>query len=127
MVKNKVSVVVTFLGVFGLFVGQPLAQSNSNDAFGSSWKLLSEDGKSKFISGYLYCANDTARILDIAIGFVKENPTRAIQSLETLRNVYNTSGLSPDNLTSGVNRFYKDPDNLSASLTKAISAAKLEQ
>ena len=85
---------------------------------------MSNAEKQHFISGYKYAGNDISEILDIAIAYVKENPENAVQGMESLKKLYDYEMISPDSLVRGIDSFYKEGDNRSSSLSRAVSAAK---
>ncbi|MEZ4753108.1 MAG: hypothetical protein R3A13_02220 [Bdellovibrionota bacterium] len=95
-----------------------------NTAFLPTWKMLNDEEKQHFISGYLYAWQDASSVTDIAIGFIKDNPKQAVKSLESIKGLYNVAGIRPMSLASEIDEFYKQPENKDASLSKAVSYAK---
>lgn len=93
-------------------------------SFLPTWKLLTTDQKQQFIAGYIQGWKDAARVTDIAIGYVRTNPERAIEGLEGIRQLYDLSGVKPIQLAHEIDAFYSDPENNGAALSKAITAAR---
>jgi len=93
-------------------------------AFLPAWKLLGQQEKQQFISGYLQGWKDAVKILDIVISYVKENPERAARALESIKEIYEMRGVHADQFVHEIDLFYSDPVNRSAPLSKAITAAK---
>ncbi len=89
-----------------------------------SWRLLSNEGKQQFISGYLQGWKDAVRILEVAIMYLKENPDRGVQALENIKQIYEIRELPPDELVKQIEMFYADPAHRDAPLSRAVTAAK---
>jgi hypothetical protein len=109
---NKTAV-FSLLLILAAAVGHciPAAWADAADAsFLPTWKLLNTQEKQHFIAGYIHGWNDAARVTDVAIDFVKDNPGRAIETLQKVKNV--------------IDVFYSDPDNAEAPLTRAVSSAR---
>jgi hypothetical protein len=88
------------------------------------WRLLTRDQKMQFVAGYVQGWKDASKVTDIAIGFVRENPTEAVSGLERLKSLYDLSDVSPSLITTRLDTFFAKTENQSASLSYAISAAK---
>ena len=67
---------------------------------------------------------DAAKVTDIAIGFVKENPGKAVESLEGVKKLYDLSSLKPEALVEEIDAFYSKGDNSRATLSAAVTSAK---
>lgn len=104
------------------------AQSDSekaeDSAFLPAWKLLGNNEKQEFISGYIQGWKDAVKILDIVISYVRENPERAERALISIKEIYDMSRVRPDQLVHEIDLFYSDPANRNAPLSKAMTAAK---
>jgi len=97
---------------------------NAPSSFLPIWKLLSRPEKLQFIAGYIQGWRDAAKVTDIAISFVRENPQQAVEGMERVRALYELSDLKPDLVVNQLDQFYADPDNRQAPLSRAISAAR---
>ena len=95
-----------------------------DSSFLPAWKLLEQQEKQQFISGYAQGWKDAVKIIDIVISYVKENPERAERALESIKEIYSMSGVRPDQLVHEIDVFYSDPANRNAPLSRAITAAK---
>lgn len=93
-------------------------------AFYPTWKLLSFAEKQQFVAGYIYGWRDAARVTDVVISYVKDNPGKAIEGLEQVKGLYDLGDLKPAILAQAIDTFFEDPDNKSAGLSQAVSAAK---
>jgi hypothetical protein len=89
-----------------------------------TWKLLNSQQKLDFVAGYIQGWRDAGQVLDIGIGFVRDNPAQALTSLERIKMVYDLSELKPDLVVREVDRFYADAANQEAGISLAITAAK---
>jgi hypothetical protein len=96
----------------------------SRGSFLPTWKLLSTEQKQQFIAGYIQGWRDAARVTDIAIGYVRTNPEKALDGLEGVKQLYDLSGVKPTQLAQEVDAFYADPENGGAPLSLAITSAK---
>ena len=103
---------------------QRLYAAEEKASFLPTWKLLNPQEKQQFMAGYLYGWRDAAKVTDIAIGYVKENPQKAVEGLESIRSLYDVSGFNSSSVAHEVDAFFQDSDNRDASLTAAISYAK---
>jgi len=93
-------------------------------AFYPTWKLLSPAEKQQFVAGYIYGWRDAARVTDVVITYVKDNPGKAIEGLEQVKDLYDLGDLKPGILAQAIDAFFEDPDNKGAGLSQAVSAAK---
>lgn len=109
-----------------LTVGCPQSAGAEDEkaAFLPTWKLLNPQEKQQFMAGYLYGWRDAAKVTDIAISYVKENPQKAVEGLESIRALYDVSRFNSSAIAHEVDGFFQDSDNRDASLTAAISFAK---
>lgn len=107
-----------------LFAGTAIADTAVEEPFQPTWRLLNYEEKQQFISGYLKGSDDASDVLDIAIGFIKDNPQEALPSLKKLRELYDLSEVKPDSLVRELETFFADSDNSRASLAKAIATAR---
>jgi hypothetical protein len=87
------------------------------------WKLMTREQKQEFIAGYVWGWRDAAKVTEIAISYIKENPREAIEGLERVKALYDLSELKPGLLVEALDRFYANPENRNASLSRAVSAA----
>lgn len=92
--------------------------------FGSTWKLLNQQEKRQFVSGYLAGLKDAERITGIALSFIKENPQQAVKGLERVQGLFGVGSLPADTVAAALDRYFSEPANASASLTLAMSAAR---
>ncbi len=99
-------------------------ENTTSSAFLPTWRLLANEQKQQFIAGYLQGFSDAAKLTNIAIGFIDENPGKARETLEQLQRIYDSSGLTPSEIVEYVDKFYSDPDNKAAGLSVAVSAAR---
>lgn len=111
-----------FLLLSSLILSSPTA--SQDDAFLPTWKLLSRQEKQHFVSGYLQGWRDAQKVVEIAGELARENPETAKDSLDKLRSIYDMESLRPDSMAEALDRFFSDPDNAGATLSKAMSAAR---
>lgn len=116
-------VLIVFASVTLLNIPAVLAQDDTSP-FLATWKLLNPQEKQQFMAGYLYGWRDAAKVTDIAITYVKENPTKAVEGLESIRSLYDVSRMSSSAIAQHVDEFFQDSDNRDASLAAAVSYAK---
>lgn len=107
-----------------LLASTSAAQTREQLPFLPTWKLLTRDQKRDFVAGYVQGWRDAAQVTDIAIGYVRENPKQAVEGLEKIRRLYDLSNLRSDGLVDGVDGFYSDPKNASATLSAAVTAVR---
>jgi hypothetical protein len=93
-------------------------------AFLPTWKLLNPQEKQQFMAGYLYGWRDASKVTDIALNYVKENPDKAVEGLESIRALYDVSKLNSGGVVREIDGFFQDSDNHDATLMAAISYAK---
>jgi hypothetical protein len=123
------SVFIAIAILSGIFSNALISWANSSntDSFAPTWKLLHTAEKQQFLSGYLYGWRDAAKVIDVAISYVHANPERAVEGLQGIKSLYNLSGLKPTQLVDSIDQFYTDPENQSAPLSAAITAARKAQ
>jgi len=112
--------------LFAVLAGAALAaaaQEGEPHPFYPTWKLLGAAEKQQFIAGYLRCWKDTASILEIALEYSRTDPAKARDALQSLRALYGGRDIRPDALAAGIDKFFEDPGNQGATLTRAITAA----
>ena len=107
-----------------LLISTSSAQSREQLAFLPTWKLLTRDQKRDFVAGYVQGWRDAAQVTDIAIDYVRENPKQAVEGLEKIRRIYDLSNIRAEGLVDGVDGFYSDPNNASATLSAAVTAVR---
>lgn len=95
-------------------------------SFLPTWKLFNSQEKQHFIAGYIHGWSDAARVVDVAIDYVKDHPDKAIDTLQKVKGVYDMESITPDALSREIDKFYADPDHSDAPLTRAISSAREE-
>lgn len=123
--KNFLSVVVALaLALPVLFAPLSGRAEDDKSSFLPTWKLLNPQEKQQFMAGYLYGWRDAAKVTEIAINYIKENPQKAIEGLESIRALYDVSHFNSSAIAHEVDSFFQDSDNRDASLTAAISYAK---
>jgi hypothetical protein len=107
-------------------INPAILRAESTDAipFYPTWKLLNASDKAQFMAGYLHGWADARNVTNIAIDFIKDNPGKAVNSLEDIRKLYDVSSLKPEALVEEVDSFYNKPGNKAASLSVAVTAAK---
>ena len=102
----------------------PLQAFGETNPFLPTWKLMTDEQKQHFISGYLHAWRDAADVTGIAIGYIKDNPKKAVNSLDTIRGLYDVTGLRPQTLAAELDEFFAEPENKDSSLSKAVTYAK---
>ena len=100
------------------------ARNDNSTSFLPVWRLLSQEQKQQFVSGYLHGWQDAAIVIGIAISYVRENPGNAVEGLKKIQAIYNLSSLKPDTTTQAIDEFYSNPANSRAPLSMAITAAR---
>lgn len=123
-IKTPLRLVLVLIVYFSLFVSQGTAQTEESAKFYPTWRNLNYQQKQQFLSGYLYGVGDARKIIDIVIGYLRDNPGEALSGLERIKKVYNTRGLDPTELVDAIDDFYEDPEHHDASLSLALSSAK---
>lgn len=124
--KLRYSVVfcVTILGASLLLSTQHSRAEDDKTAFLPTWKLLNPQEKQQFMAGYLYGWRDASKVTDIALNYVRENPDKAVEGLESIRALYDVSKLNSGGVVREIDGFFQDSDNHDATLMAAISYAK---
>ncbi|RMG44022.1 MAG: hypothetical protein D6719_02565 [Candidatus Dadabacteria bacterium] len=123
---SKIKLVVFFIGCVvtcGL-ARSGLRAENSEKPFLPIWKLMDQEAKRHFVAGYLQGWRDAARVTEITTEYIRENPDRAIESLESIRRLYSSSAPAPDRLVSAIDAYYAKAVNSKSPFSKAISAAR---
>ena len=100
------------------------SESATPASFLPVWRLLSQEQKHQFVAGYLKGWQDAATVTDIAISYIRQNPSAALEGMMKIRAVYDLSELKPEVVVETLDRFYANPDNRNASLSVAITAAR---
>lgn len=98
--------------------------SFAQDAFLPTWKLLNNEAKEQFIAGYLQGWKDAGDVTDVVKEYVKENPQKAIEGLDQIKQLYDVSSVRPSQIVALIDEYFKEPGNGNASLSRAVSAAK---
>lgn len=128
MTKKLISSIVIITTIFcysPVFAdNKSSSPSQSESSFLPIWRLLSPENKQQFVSGYQQGWKDAAKIIDIVITYLKNNPNEGAKSLESIRNIYDLSNIKPEELVKALDQFYATPENHTAPFSKAITAAK---
>jgi hypothetical protein len=115
--------------IVSLLVPAEFVSSESSDApeasFSPTWKLLRNDAKQQFISGYLFGWRDAKKVTDIAIEYVKENPANAVNGLERVRGIYDMEGLTAESVVRELDKFFAESDGKDATLSQAVTAVRM--
>ena len=129
---QKISV-ISALGLLCLsFVANPIASHAEPELteppFAPTWALMNQVERQNFVAGYLHGMKDAATMTHVLRDFVRENPKSAEESLERLRAIYAGlgKGKAPE-VAEGIERFFKDPANRQAPLSRAITGASGNQ
>ncbi|RIL09341.1 MAG: hypothetical protein DCC75_06750, partial [Proteobacteria bacterium] len=80
--------------------------------------------KQQFVAGYLEGWRDAAKVTDVVIKYVRDNPDQAVSGLERIRTLYDSSELKPNIVAKEIDEFYKKPENHAATFSAALSAVK---
>ena len=120
--------IVLATGLAGIPATRATAEDLSEPPFGPTWELMNRIEKQNFIAGYLYGMKDAATMTRVLGDFVRDNPTAAAESLERLRTIYGglADGKAPS-VVEGIDRFFKNPENRQAPLSRAITGARAAQ
>jgi hypothetical protein len=105
-------------------VAQAESKTAAEASFLPTWKLLRNDSKQQFIAGYLFGWRDAKRVTDIAIDFVKENPSDTVSGLERIREIYDMEGLTAESVVRELDAFFADSEGKEATLSQAITAVR---
>ena len=119
---------VTIVGLSVAFSSQLVVAEGSTQteaSFLPTWKLLNSEAKQQFVAGYLFGWRDAARVTDLAIEYVKENPNNAVSGLERVRQIYDMEGLTAESMVRELDRFFSESEGRDATLSQAMTAAKL--
>ena len=96
-----------------------------NSPFFPTWKLLNSAEKQQFVAGYIQGWKDASMVTEITINYVRENPDKAVEGLQKVKNLYNMGDLKPALMVTAIDAFFSDPMNQGAGLSQAVSAAKV--
>lgn len=113
----------TTFAIICLFFTALVSPANA-EGFASTWKLLTSIQKEQFVAGYLQGYRDASKVTEVTLEYVKENPQRAVDGLETLKRVYFVEGVRPAALVSSLDQFFSAPENQSSSFSQAVNAVK---
>jgi hypothetical protein len=94
-------------------------------SFSPTWKLLRNDAKQQFIAGYLFGWRDAKRVTEVAIEYVRENPSEAVRGLERIRGLYNMEGITAESMVRELDTFFSESEGKDATLSQAITAARM--
>lgn len=119
---TKLVFALAFIGLGGTTYS--FADEQKVPSFLPTWRILNSEQKQQFIAGYLRGMSDASIITDIAIGYLKENPKEAVQSLTALKNVYDVSALSPSEVVGLIDRYFSETENKDKSLSAAFNVAR---
>lgn len=111
-----------------LTCAQPVSSESSEApeaSFSPTWKLLRNEAKQQFISGYLFGWRDAKKVTEIAIEYVKENPGNAVNGLERVRGIYDMEGLTADSVVRELDKFFAESDGKDATLSQAVTAVRM--
>jgi hypothetical protein len=112
-----------------LFGAAPAALTEGTSApepsFSPTWKLLRNDAKQQFIAGYLFGWRDAKRVTEVAIEYVRENPSEAVSGLERIRGLYNMEGITAESMVRELDTFFSESEGKDATLSQAITAARM--
>lgn len=100
------------------------ASPERSESFYPTWKLLSNEQKQQFIAGYVLALKDAARITDIALQYSQSDPSRAMESLQKIRSLFDIFETKPTVLVKEIDTYYTSPINRSATLSMAVNAAR---
>ena len=94
------------------------------EGFAATWKLLTPTQKEQFVAGYLQGYRDASTVTDVTLDYIKQNPQRAIEGLETLKKVYFVEGVRPAKLVEGLDQYFAAPENQGSSFSQAVNTVK---
>jgi len=104
--------------------GPVSAETSAEESFYPTWKLLSIQERQQFVAGYLFGWKDAAKVTDVVLDYVKENPTKAVEGLEKAKSLYSVQALRPAEIAREVDLFFQASENKEASLSRAMSFAR---
>lgn len=99
------------------------AYADDESSFYPSWKLMSRSEKRQFVAGYLMGFQDARVLGEVAVEYVKRNPSSAEGALVDLLAHYRLTGLGPESLVPKIDEFYNDTKNHTKGLRVAIGQA----
>lgn len=100
------------------------AEDKTLEGFYPTWKLLGINERQQFLAGYMFGLKDAGKVTDVMIGYVKENPAKALDGLEKIKAIYQVQSLNPADLVKEVDLFFQASENKQATLAQAISFAR---
>lgn len=115
---------LAFIVCFFCIALQDVVATPNDDAFFPIWKLLKRDEKGQFIAGYMRAWHDAKKVLDIAVDYVKSNPTQAIDGLQRIGKIYDMQGLPSDSVVRELDLYFALQENQAASLSQAVTAVR---
>lgn len=92
--------------------------------FAQTWKMMSAVEKQQFVAGYLFGLRDAARMQDVTLAYIRENPAQAISGIERIRDILAADGVQPDRMVQLVDQYFADPKNREGTITMAMSLAR---
>lgn len=92
--------------------------------FLSTWKLLEESEKKQFISGYLFGWRGTKRATEVVLEFTRENPDSALAAFETIRELYETDGITSDMVVGELDLYFMEAEGKAATLSQAVTTVR---
>jgi hypothetical protein len=92
--------------------------------FAQTWKLMSSIEKQQFVAGYLFGLRDAARMQDVTLNYIRENPAQAVPGIEKIRDLLAAEGVKPDTMVRLVDEYFGDAKNRNATITMAMSLAR---
>lgn len=118
---------VALFATIAAMIPVALAESTGvpEPSFSPTWKLLRNEAKQQFIAGYLFGWRDAKRVTEVAIEFVKENPTDAVSGLERVRELYDMKGLTAESMVRELDTFFAESEGKDATLSQAITAVRM--
>lgn len=129
-VASRVQLALIFVLVISTSTMYPsttlLAESKlgTEASFLPTWKLLRNEGKQQFIAGYLFGWRDAKKVTDIAIEYVKDNPSDALNGLERIRGLYDMEGLTSESVVRELDDYFSKSEGKDATLSQAITAVR---
>jgi hypothetical protein len=111
----------------GAILPQRLWAEDKETSFYPTWKLLTSEQKQQFIAGYIQGWKDAGRVTEISLGFIKDNPEKAVDALTRVRDLYfELTHTDIEALGREVDTFYGDPKNQAAGFSAALNSAKAQ-
>ncbi|NBW40030.1 hypothetical protein EBR25_03395 [bacterium] len=98
--------------------------ADNETSFYPIWKLLRQNEKRVFLSGYQKGIQDSRKVIQILREHIETNPESALTSLDRINQLYETADVPVESLLQELTVFYSEPENHNAPLSVAFSAAK---